>query len=131
MSCVPNLNNHISLFQIEKKKAVEKQRRDALNQKYLEIVEQERLYFKTVKDFTEVGIGVVPLCFVFARFNFKKTLAFKAREYWHVNQLRLVLGIQRSNVEHAWLFQFFPTVRHAQNIAGKQKPLSHKRHDRN
>lgn len=38
---------------IEKKKAVEKQRRDALNQKYLEIVEQERLYFKTVKDFTE------------------------------------------------------------------------------
>ncbi|XP_020609209.1 coiled-coil domain-containing protein 93-like [Orbicella faveolata] len=38
---------------IEKKKAVEKQRRDALNQKYLDIVEQERLYFKTVKDFTE------------------------------------------------------------------------------
>lgn len=76
LSCVPNLSNHISLFQIEKKKAVEKQRRDALNQKYLEIVEQERLYFKTVKDFTEVGIGVVPLCFVFARFNFKKTLAF-------------------------------------------------------
>lgn len=38
---------------IEKKKAVEKQRRDTLNQKYLDIVEQERLYFKTVKDFTE------------------------------------------------------------------------------
>lgn len=71
-----NLSIHISLFQIEKKKALEKQRRDALNQKYLEIVEQERLYFKTVKDFTEVGIVVVPLCFVFARFNFKKTLAF-------------------------------------------------------
>ena len=64
LSCVPTLSNHISLFQIEKKKAVEKQRRDALNQKYLEIVEQERLYYKTVKDFTEVGIGVVPLfCF--------------------------------------------------------------------
>ncbi|KAJ7370197.1 Coiled-coil domain-containing protein 93 [Desmophyllum pertusum] len=38
---------------IEKKKGVEKLRRDGLNQKYLDIVEQERLYYKTVKDFTE------------------------------------------------------------------------------
>ncbi|XP_068741815.1 coiled-coil domain-containing protein 93-like isoform X2 [Montipora capricornis] len=38
---------------IEKKKVAEKQKRDALNQQYLEIVEQERLYYKTVKDFTE------------------------------------------------------------------------------
>lgn len=34
---------------------VEKQKRDALNQQYLEVVEQERLYYKTVKDFTEVS----------------------------------------------------------------------------
>ena len=40
---------------------MDKQRRDALNQKYLDIVEQERLYFKTVKDFTEVGLYVVVL----------------------------------------------------------------------
>ena len=40
---------------------MEKQRRDALNQKYLDIVEQERLYFKTVKDFTEVSRYVVAL----------------------------------------------------------------------
>ena len=32
-----------------------------MNQKYLDIVEQERLYFKTVKDFTEVGLYVVVL----------------------------------------------------------------------
>ncbi|XP_068741616.1 coiled-coil domain-containing protein 93-like isoform X1 [Montipora capricornis] len=38
---------------IEKKKVAEKQKRDTLNQQYLEIVEQERLYYKTVKDFTE------------------------------------------------------------------------------
>ena len=29
-----------------------------MNQKYLDIVEQERLYFKTVKDFTEVSLYV-------------------------------------------------------------------------
>ena len=40
---------------------MEKQRRDALNQKYLDIVEQERLYFKTVKDFTEVSVYLVVL----------------------------------------------------------------------
>lgn len=38
---------------VEKRKLVEKQKRDALNQQYLEVVEQERLYYKTVKDFTE------------------------------------------------------------------------------
>ena len=32
-----------------------------MNQKYLDIVEQERLYFKTVKDFTEVSLYVVGL----------------------------------------------------------------------
>ena len=32
-----------------------------MNQKYLDIVEQERLYFKTVKDFTEVGLYLVVL----------------------------------------------------------------------
>ena len=36
----------------------EKQKRDTLNQQYLEIVEQERLYYKTVKDFTEVSLIV-------------------------------------------------------------------------
>ena len=70
LSCFPSLSNLYPLFQIEKKKAVEKQRRDALNQKYLDIVEQERLYFKTVKDFTEVGIGVVPCCVLFSRDKF-------------------------------------------------------------
>lgn len=63
-SCITNIIlSDLPLFQIEKKKAVEKQRRDTLNQKYLDVVEQERLYFKTVKDFTEVSLYFVCLLF--------------------------------------------------------------------
>ncbi|KAK3747013.1 hypothetical protein QZH41_011962, partial [Actinostola sp. cb2023] len=38
---------------VEKKRASEKQRRDGLNDEYLDLVEKQRLYYKTVKDFTE------------------------------------------------------------------------------
>ncbi|XP_071102764.1 coiled-coil domain-containing protein 93-like isoform X1 [Haliotis cracherodii] len=38
---------------VEKKKQEEKMKRDRLNDDYLNLVEQQRLYFKTVKDFKE------------------------------------------------------------------------------
>ncbi|EDO46239.1 predicted protein, partial [Nematostella vectensis] len=38
---------------VDKRKLSEKQRRDALNDKYLDLVENQRLYYKTVKEFTE------------------------------------------------------------------------------
>lgn len=40
--------------QMEKKKQENKMRRDQLNDQYLELLDQQRLYFKTVKDFKEV-----------------------------------------------------------------------------
>ncbi|XP_033639699.1 coiled-coil domain-containing protein 93-like [Asterias rubens] len=38
---------------VEKKKQEEKMRRDQLNDNYLDLVEKQRLYFKTVRDFKE------------------------------------------------------------------------------
>lgn len=40
--------------QLEKKKQENKMRRDQLNDEYLELLDKQRLYFKTVKDFKEV-----------------------------------------------------------------------------
>lgn len=40
---------------MEKKKQENKMRRDQLNDEYLELLDKQRLYFKTVKDFKEVG----------------------------------------------------------------------------
>ncbi len=42
------------IFQLEKKKQEEKMRRDQLNDHYLNLIDKQRLYFKTVKDFKEV-----------------------------------------------------------------------------
>lgn len=42
------------LHQMEKKKQENKMRRDQLNDEYLELLDKQRLYFKTVKDFKEV-----------------------------------------------------------------------------
>lgn len=39
---------------MEKKKQENKMRRDQLNDEYLELLDKQRLYFKTVKDFKEV-----------------------------------------------------------------------------
>uniref|UniRef100_A0A8C3RUL3 Coiled-coil domain-containing protein 93 n=1 Tax=Chelydra serpentina TaxID=8475 RepID=A0A8C3RUL3_CHESE len=41
-------------MKIEKKKQENKMRRDQLNDEYLELLEKQRLYFKTVKEFKEV-----------------------------------------------------------------------------
>eukprot|EP00064_Thunnus_orientalis_P023571 superscaffoldBa00009043_g23818 len=40
---------------MEKKKQENKMRRDQLNDEYLELLDKQRLYFKTVKDFKEIG----------------------------------------------------------------------------
>lgn len=49
------------LQQMEKKKQENKMRRDQLNDQYLELLEKQRLYFKTVKEFKEVrGCGPKP-----------------------------------------------------------------------
>lgn len=40
---------------MEKKKQENKMRRDQLNDEYLELLDKQRLYFKTVKDFKEVS----------------------------------------------------------------------------
>lgn len=42
------------MMQMEKKKQENKMRRDQLNDEYLELLDKQRLYFKTVKDFKEV-----------------------------------------------------------------------------
>ena len=39
---------------MEKKKQENKMRRDQLNNEYLELLDKQRLYFKTVKEFKEV-----------------------------------------------------------------------------
>lgn len=44
--------------QMEKKKQENKMRRDQLNDQYLELLEKQRLYFKTVKEFKEVRGGL-------------------------------------------------------------------------
>ncbi|XP_076328201.1 coiled-coil domain-containing protein 93-like isoform X2 [Tachypleus tridentatus] len=40
-------------LKVEKKKQVDKMKRDQLNDQYLDLVEKQRLYFKTVRDFKE------------------------------------------------------------------------------
>lgn len=40
-----------SRMKMEKKKQENKMRRDQLNDQYLELLEKQRLYFKTVKEF--------------------------------------------------------------------------------
>ncbi|XP_071072583.1 coiled-coil domain-containing protein 93 isoform X2 [Dasypus novemcinctus] len=44
-----------SRMKMEKKKQENKMRRDQLNDQYLELLEKQRLYFKTVKEFKEEG----------------------------------------------------------------------------
>uniref|UniRef100_A0A8C6M8W8 Coiled-coil domain-containing protein 93 n=1 Tax=Nothobranchius furzeri TaxID=105023 RepID=A0A8C6M8W8_NOTFU len=44
-----------SRIKMEKKKQENKMRRDQLNDEYLELLDERRLYFKTVKDFKEVN----------------------------------------------------------------------------
>lgn len=48
--------------QMEKKKQENKMRRDQLNDQYLELLEKQRLYFKTVKEFKEVRAMAGPAC---------------------------------------------------------------------
>lgn len=48
--------------QMEKKKQENKMRRDQLNDQYLELLEKQRLYFKTVKEFKEVRGGLGQAC---------------------------------------------------------------------
>ena len=42
------------VLKVEKRKQAEKMKRDQLNDEYLNLIEKQRLYFKTVKDFQEV-----------------------------------------------------------------------------
>lgn len=51
--CIPSLILP-AYQQMEKKKQENKMRRDQLNDEYLELLEKQRLYFKTVKEFKEV-----------------------------------------------------------------------------
>lgn len=44
---------------MEKKKNLEKTKKDALNAQLMEVVEKQRLYYKTVRDFQEVCITVI------------------------------------------------------------------------
>ena len=44
---------HWPVSQVERKRQEEKMRRDQLSDQYLDLVEKQRLYFKTVKDFKE------------------------------------------------------------------------------
>ena len=46
--------------QMEKKKQENKMRRDQLNDEHLELLDKQRLYFKTVKDFKEVTSHCCP-----------------------------------------------------------------------
>uniref|UniRef100_A0A667HJE4 Coiled-coil domain-containing protein 93 n=1 Tax=Lynx canadensis TaxID=61383 RepID=A0A667HJE4_LYNCA len=51
-----------SRMKMEKKKQENKMRRDQLNDQYLELLEKQRLYFKTVKEFKEVRGGLGRAC---------------------------------------------------------------------
>lgn len=51
------LRSSALLSQMERKKQENKMRRDQLNDEYLELLDKQRLYFKTVKDFKEVRGG--------------------------------------------------------------------------
>lgn len=56
--------------QMEKKKQENKMRRDQLNDQYLELLEKQRLYFKTVKEFKEVRERLGWTCKAKVRFMF-------------------------------------------------------------
>ena len=47
-------DRYMSLLKVGKRKQTEKMKRDQLNDEYLNLIEKQRLYFKTVKDFQEV-----------------------------------------------------------------------------
>nr|XP_058908521.1 coiled-coil domain-containing protein 93 isoform X2 [Kogia breviceps] len=49
-----------SRMKMEKKKQENKMRRDQLNDQYLELLEKQRLYFKTVKEFKEEKLTIYP-----------------------------------------------------------------------
>ncbi|KAG2459567.1 DPP10 peptidase, partial [Polypterus senegalus] len=51
-------------IKMEKKKQENKMRRDQLNDEYLELLEKQRLYFKTVKDFKELAIYLLLLWYL-------------------------------------------------------------------
>ncbi len=51
---IQRLVMHLS-FQLEQKRNDEKSERDRLNSIYLELVEQQRAYYKSVRDFQEVS----------------------------------------------------------------------------
>ena len=53
-STAPHVKTDSLFSQLEKKKQENKMRRDQLNDEYLELLDKQRLYFKTVKDFKEV-----------------------------------------------------------------------------
>lgn len=46
---------YLYFLKVEKKKLEEKRHRDMLNDQLLDLIEKQRLYFKTVKDFKEVS----------------------------------------------------------------------------
>ena len=52
------VQQEILIFQIERRKQEEKMKRDQLNDTYLDLIEKQRLYFKTVKDFKEVFYNI-------------------------------------------------------------------------
>ena len=47
------LRRFTHVLQVERKRQEEKMRRDQLNDQYLDLIEKQRLYFKTVKEFKE------------------------------------------------------------------------------
>ena len=47
-------NNCFYLIKIENKKNDQKSKRDALNDRYVDLVDKKRVYYKTVKDFQDV-----------------------------------------------------------------------------
>ena len=49
----------VKFFKVDKRKQENRMKKDELNDKYLELVEKERLYYKQVKEFTEVFIKVL------------------------------------------------------------------------
>ena len=56
LQCFPLAPNHITpCVQLEKRRSDEKAERDRLNDIYLELIEKQRAYYKTVRDFQEVG----------------------------------------------------------------------------
>ena len=48
-------------MQLEQKRADEKVERDKLNKVYLELIEQQRTYYKSVRDFQEVSSLLVQM----------------------------------------------------------------------